>query len=193
MPDSIDSHDITLCILAGGEGQRVNQQDKGLLEWQGKPLVEHILHDMSGQFSHIVINANRNQELYEHYGYDVIRDDSPGFQGPLMGILSLFKHTTTPYILVIPCDSPHPPQNLLSRLTQCLLEKHTPCALCHDGERLQPLFALLSREIENQLDRFVAQDRHKVQDFFESINQAICDFSDQPQAFTNINTLEDFI
>ena len=34
---------ISIVILAGGRGSRVAGIDKGLMLWQGKPLIEHIL------------------------------------------------------------------------------------------------------------------------------------------------------
>ena len=33
----------SVCVLAGGKGLRFGGQDKGLIEYQGKPLVEHII------------------------------------------------------------------------------------------------------------------------------------------------------
>ncbi|MDH5765427.1 MAG: NTP transferase domain-containing protein, partial [Gammaproteobacteria bacterium] len=38
-----------MVILAGGLGRRMNNQDKGLIEWQDKRLVEHILSHMGLQ------------------------------------------------------------------------------------------------------------------------------------------------
>ena len=32
----------SILLLAGGRGQRMGGQDKGLLPWQGKPLIAHI-------------------------------------------------------------------------------------------------------------------------------------------------------
>ena len=43
MPKTINTTDVTYLILAGGRGQRMQGTDKGLMEWQGKAMVEHII------------------------------------------------------------------------------------------------------------------------------------------------------
>jgi len=51
-------------ILAGGEGRRVGGNDKGLLPYKNKRLIEHVIERMSPQVTDIVISANRNIETY---------------------------------------------------------------------------------------------------------------------------------
>ena len=71
---SLDSNNICTVILAGGRGQRMQGQDKGLIKWQGKPLIEHILGYLNDEKQCLLINANRNIEHYERYGFPVIND-----------------------------------------------------------------------------------------------------------------------
>lgn len=185
------SLDICTVILAGGQGKRMQGEDKGLIEWQGKPLIEHILQRLTGEYGQILINANRNIARYEKYNYPVISDSMSNFQGPLAGILSAMQHCKQDYLLCIPCDSPHPPENMLQRLQQCLQDSNASCALCHDGERLQPLFALLSCQLQASLKDFLQRGERKVHVFFQQQSPAICDFSDQPDRFHNFNTPDD--
>ena len=166
-------------------------QDKGLIEWQGKPLIEHILAHLNQEKKCLLINANRNIEHYEKYGYPVINDTIDDYQGPLIGILSAMKHTDKDYLLCLPCDSPEPPKLMQEKLIQCLTKNQALCAICHDGERIQPLFSLISCELVTQLELFINQGKRKVRDFFLQTNPAICDFSDQQQNFRNFNRPED--
>ena len=46
---SIDREDITAVILAGGQGRRMGGQDKGLIEFDGKPLVAILVERLSQQ------------------------------------------------------------------------------------------------------------------------------------------------
>ena len=48
---------ISGVILAGGMGRRMGGQDKGLLLFEGRPLIEYLLDALSPQVSHILINA----------------------------------------------------------------------------------------------------------------------------------------
>ena len=40
--DPFNPAEVTAAILAGGEGRRVDGQDKGLLPLAGKPLIAHV-------------------------------------------------------------------------------------------------------------------------------------------------------
>ena len=55
---------ITAVVLAGGRGRRLGGQDKGLMELDGRPLIEHILDLVTPQVNAVIINANRNQQVY---------------------------------------------------------------------------------------------------------------------------------
>lgn len=188
---SLDTNNICTVILAGGQGQRMQGEDKGLITWQGKPLIEHVLEGIVDHPDCVIISANRNIETYRRYGYPVINDSINDYQGPLVGILSAMQHSDRDYLLCIPCDSPRPPVDMLPRLVQCLERENARCAICHDGTRLQPLFSLLSRDLITDLQNFIASGRRKVHDFFLQTGPAVCDFSDQPEHFHNFNRPED--
>jgi len=187
------SQTLTFCtvILAGGRGTRMSGQDKGLMKWDGKPLIEHILSQLDNQHSDIMINANRNITEYQNYGYPIINDTLDDYQGPLAGILSAMLQCKHEYLLCLPCDSPRPPENLAQRLISCIESEHKRTAICYDGKRIQPLFALIHCEKQQQLIEFLSAGKRKVHDFFLQLDPAICDFSDQSDRFHNFNTAED--
>ena len=107
---SVTAEDITVVILAGGMGRRMGGQDKGLVEFQGKSLIRHVVDAIRLQSSQILINANRNIEQYRAMGYPVVEDSLSGFQGPLAGFLAALQTISTSYLLTLPCDGPfvHP-------------------------------------------------------------------------------------
>ncbi len=190
---------VTYLILAGGQGQRMNGVDKGLLQWHGKPMIEHVIEHINAPRHKIIISANRNIETYQQYAQQVICDDANNssnssqerFLGPLAGILRAMHASTTKYLLCVPCDSPQPPEQLLNNLWQCLQTQNKKSAICHDGERSQPLFCLLSCQYQPLLSEFLQQGRRKVHDFFNLIEPAICDFSAQKKHFNNFNHPDD--
>ena len=186
---------ITFLILAGGRGQRMDNVDKGLMLWQRKPMIEHVLKqinvDKDKNQNKIIISANRNIETYKQYANTVINDELEDYQGPLAGILSAMQACTTPYIVCLPCDTPEPPVNMLAQLWSCMQTENTTSALCHDGERLQPLFSLLACSHKHLLNDFLQQGRRKVQDFMKLLDPAICDFSSQKNRFNNFNRPDD--
>ena len=188
-------HQVTYLILAGGQGQRMNGTDKGLMLWQDKPMIEHIINTIDAPADQIIISANRNLDTYKKYTTNVVNDSVNNFQddyqGPLAGISSAMHICTTPYILCLPCDTPSPPENLFDHLWQCLQTQKKESAICHDGDRLQPLFSLISCKHKPLLNTFLQQGRRKVHDFISMIDPAICDLSSQHNRFNNFNRPED--
>ena len=184
-------HNTTYLILAGGRGQRMNGVDKGLMPWKNRPMIEHVLEQLSVPVKNVIISANRNQQTYKQYADCVIEDNLNDFQGPLSGILSAMHVCDTKYLLCVPCDSPNPPNDMLMQLYKCMQSQQKTSAVCHDGERLQPLFALISCSNENLLNEFIQQGRRKVHDFIQLIDPAICDFSTQKDHFNNFNQPDD--
>ena len=187
---SLESNKICTVILAGGRGRRMQGKDKGLIDWQGKPLIEHVLAHLDST-SIVILNANRNLDQYKTYDFPVVSDSMDDYQGPLVGILAAMEICTRDYILCLPCDSPRPPENLAGRLMQCMLEKQSLAAIAHDGHRTQPLFALLQRSTKPRLAEFLNSGNRKVHDFFNQLDAAVCDFSDQADRFNNFNSPED--
>ena len=182
---------ITAVILAGGKGRRMAGQDKGLVELDGKPLVRHVLEAMAPQVEHILINANRNLEQYRRLGYPVVQDSLKDFQGPLAGFLSAMQVVDTPDILFLPCDGPLLPSDLVERFLTERDRTGADIAVAHDGERLQPVYALIPTRLKQDLASFLASGERKIDRWYTGQRMALVDFSDMPEIFRNINTLDE--
>jgi len=189
----IDKKNITAVILAGGKGQRLEGQDKGLVPYKGKTLIKHVIERLQPQVGNMVINANRNQEIYVDYGYPIISDEMSDFQGPLAGFATAMKMVKTDYIVTLPCDGPSLPLDLIQRMLTTLntFNDASNCvAVAHDGERLQPVHALIPVTLIDSLEKFLANGDRKVDLWYAQHELVLVDFSDQPDAFFNINKKE---
>ena len=175
-------------ILAGGRATRMGGRDKGLLQLAGKPMVEWVMAALRPQVADIIINANRNLDAYAAYGYRVVSDRLHGFCGPLAGIASSMESASTPYIVTTPCDSPLVPLDLAYRLYQALHINRAEISVAHNGERLQPVFALLTRTLSSSLLSYLETGERKIDTWYSRHKLAIVDFSDSVDAFININT-----
>lgn len=187
------AHSVTGVILAGGKGQRMGGQDKGLLEYQQQPLVQHIINRLSTQVDTLVINANRNIDRYQQFGHSVIEDSLSGFHGPLAGMHSVMEACTTEYILTVPCDSPTISSQLRQRMMEVLLINQADIAVAHDGNRIQPVFCLIACSLKDDLERYLKQGDRKIDLWFKQHKLVEVDFSDQPDSFINFNHPEDII
>ncbi|MEJ2529062.1 MAG: molybdenum cofactor guanylyltransferase MobA [Gammaproteobacteria bacterium] len=184
------SNGITCVILAGGKSYRFGGNDKGLETLAGRAMVEYVIDAIAPQVDEIVINANRNIELYAGYGFPVIQD-SFDYAGPLAGMAAGIEAATTNLVLTVPCDGPRLPSELVSRLKHGLEQNSAMVSVAHDGERMQPVFALFRREILPEIYSYLQAGGRKLQLWLSQQKLAIADFSDQPDAFINVNTPED--
>jgi len=188
----IIQQDVTTIILAGGEGRRLKGQDKGLIKIHGRSLVAHALDTFSPITTQVIISANRNIEDYKSYGFPVITDNGPCYQGPLAGISSCLNATQTPYAFVVACDMPSVPASIIKRLyTGLKTQQGAQIALAHDGIRSQPLCLLLSSQLKSSLKQTLKRKELKVLRWINDQNSVTVDCSDIKDSFKNINTTTD--
>jgi len=187
----IPKQQITAVILAGGLARRMSGQDKGLIEINGRAMIEHIITALTPQVGGILINANRNLDQYRRYAYPVIEDMMGEFFGPLVGMASGMQASNTDYLLTVPCDSPFIPPVLAERLFRELEDKRADISVAHDSTRMQPVFALLRKELLPSLMTYLEDGGRKIDTWYAEHRLATTDFSDWPDAFININTPDD--
>ena len=188
---TIQTSNLTAVILAGGQGRRMGGKDKGLLDFDGRLLIEILIEILQKQVPNIAINANRNQSRYESYGYPVIADKLEDFQGPLAGFASAMSALETDYILTLPCDSPQLADDFVERFIQAQDASGASICVAHDGERLQPVYALLDTGLLSSLALFLRNGERKIDRWYAQYDFAQVDFSDRRTMFQNINTPED--
>lgn len=177
-------------VLAGGQARRMRLRDKGLVEYRSQPLVRYALAAMEPLVDELLISANRNLELYRRFGYRVISDETSSFDGPLAGILSAMRAVENPLLLVAPCDSPLATSAHLARLLASL-DADADIAVAFDGERLHPVFLALRTCLKDSLRDYLQSGGRKLQDWLYLHRPRLADFSDAPEVFLNINTLEE--
>ncbi len=191
MPATYPKEEITGVILAGGRGQRMGGDDKGLIELAGKTMAEHVIEALRPQVGALLVNANRNQEAYARLGYPVFPDLVGNYFGPLAGMASALQHAGTPYVVMAPCDSPLVPDNLVQRLYRALDQERAEISVAHDGNRMQPVFVLLRCSLLESIQTFLEQGERKIDRWYAQHETAMADFSDKPETFLNVNTPED--
>ena len=181
--------ELTGLILAGGQGRRMGGVDKGLVAFRGRPLVVHVRERLDGRVAEVLINANRSQARYAPLADRLIEDAEGGFQGPLMGIYSGLRAAATPWLVVVPCDTPALPEDLVARLVAGLSD--ADIAVAWDGERLHPVIAVIRTALADDLAAALAGGERKIDRWYARHAWRRVDFSDCPSAFANLNTEDD--
>lgn len=182
---------VTGVILAGGRAKRMGGVDKGLVPINDRPMIAWVIDALRPQVSDVLINANRNRDRYGEFACPVIDDGDSDFRGPLAGMASAMQTARTPYIAVVPCDSPLIGGELVARLYAAAASSGSPIAAAHDGERLQPVFALLACELLDDLAGYLDDGERKIDRWYARHGYVKVDFNDVAEWFANINTPED--
>lgn len=183
--------DITGLVLAGGRGRRLGGLDKGLLQVRDRPLIEHVLAQLTPQVGRVLVNANRNGDTYARYGHPVVADADGDYDGPLAGMASGLAAATTEYVLCVPCDAAFLPPDLAQRMRAAIEAGHGRICAVHDGVWLHPVCALIPRALLGDLRRWLAEGHREVAAWLQRHSLATVRYPDWPSEFWSLNTPED--
>ncbi len=182
---------VSCIILAGGEGKRAGGSDKGLLPYknasgENRPLIEYVIDAVKQQVDDIVISANRNNEVYKRYSASVIADASDDYQGPLAGISACINHCKHGRILVVACDMPDLPSDLVTRLLSAIQNNAASIATV-DGHH--QLALIINSNLSASLQRCLDNNQLKLIQWVKSVAHKTVSFDNQAEAFVNLNRL----
>ncbi len=163
---------ITGIILSGGKSTRMGA-DKGLLTFQGKPMIESVINHIQPLCSQIIISANSKE--YKKFGFKVIADVFENI-GPVAGILSTFPQAVNNRIILISCDLPNASTQLLEKLL--LLADNYDITLPVPEGIIQPLCGIYSRNIVNQMHSHVQKGETKLKNLVKKFNLRIIESKD---------------
>lgn len=183
--------EISGVILAGGLARRMGGIEKALVEFQGETLLSHVIKRVQPQVKTLYLNVNKKLEQYQEFNLPILEDEKKGFLGPLAGILTAFNKIETHYLLVVPCDAPFVSLNLAEKLFKEMQYQNALGAVVHDGERLQPTFLLLHKQLRNDLEIYLQNGQRSIELWLERHLIAKIDFSSQANDFISFNTFEE--
>ena len=129
-------------ILAGGQGARWGERDKGLIAHRGRPLVAGILAPRPRGAGEILICCRGYPYFYQHFA-DRVLCESVADQGPCAGITALLSAAVYPTLMMLPVDLIGAPAQVIATLetewqqddTAIFLTdtegRHSPCLRLH--------------------------------------------------------------
>ncbi len=132
---------VSLGILAGGQGRRLGGADKAFVEFQGKPLLSRTLAALGAGFAEVLVSYNGSDPRMSGYALRVAPDLRAGFPGPLAGLEALLHAATREWLLTVPVDLREIPEGLPEILLRSIETEGRGLAV-RDADGLQPLVAL---------------------------------------------------
>jgi molybdopterin-guanine dinucleotide biosynthesis protein A len=185
---------VTGLILAGGQGRRMQGQDKGLLLYRGVSLVDHVISRLQPQVDHIIISANRSYADYARRRWPVVADTFPGFAGPMAGVTTGLHCCVTDWLQVAPCDGPCLPTDLTARLLDARRANDrvlVPQALDAEGRySSQYTFMLLHCALADSASAYLLGGGRRLRDWALQHRAQMVLFEDS-KGFRNLNHRED--
>lgn len=164
--------------------------DKGLISFQRRYLIEHVIERMTPQVSELLINANRHLEVYASFGYRIVQDQDDLFSGPLAGIERGLSVAKTDWVAFTPCDSPFLPLDLVARLMNSTEQDNSRCAYVTTAEGMQPVFCVIHKSLYKNLCHSLAAGNRKLISWLKEQPHSEV-FFDHSEAFINLNTREE--
>jgi molybdopterin-guanine dinucleotide biosynthesis protein A len=180
-------------ILAGGENRRIQIQ-KGLLEFNGKKIIETALELFEKNFKRVFISTN-SPEIFFYLGFPMI-GDILNYRGPMTGIFSSFCSSSSSELFVAACDMPF----INSKLIRLIVSKYNgqDAVIPVFNGKPQPLLGIYSRKITDVMEERIKSEKRSMIDLLKYINvyyineDVIAEVDPDGRSFVNINTFEEY-
>lgn len=178
--------DIGAIILAGGKSSRMGS-DKGLMVWNGKPMIAHVIHATQKITSDILVVTNN--EEYTQFGLPVFPDEQTD-KGPLAGLLSGLRKTKYEYNLVLSCDIPGIQPEVLNYLfASC---SGYDITLLRVKDDVHPLIGVYRTTCIPIIESQLQNGQLRLKDLFKLVQTQILSGEQfDQQNFRNLNSPED--
>lgn len=155
---------VSAIVLAGGQSRRMGR-DKALIDYQGRPIIAHVIDTLRALSNDLVVVSNRS-DLYGLFGARVVPDYDPPC-GPLGGIAAGLQAARHPLAVVVACDMPFLNVALLRWLI-ALAERYD-AVVPQTGDEFEPLHAVYRRECYNPIARRLERGERRVISFFADV------------------------
>lgn len=177
---------VTGIILAGGNSSRMGA-DKGLLDLNGKKIVEYIIEQLKPNVGELIIIANNKN--YDGFGFQVYQDLVEPC-GPMGGIFTALEKSQTENNLIVSCDIP----NITSEIIAFIIANTgTEEALVPiHNLYTEPLCAVYKKSAAVKFRHLLDTGNYKMKNALKTLNTRYIDVSGHPSysenIFSNINT-----
>jgi molybdopterin-guanine dinucleotide biosynthesis protein A len=184
---------VTGVVLAGGKSRRMGGSPKALLEFGGRPLIQHIVETLGSVCPDCLIVTNSPQ-LYAFLDRPMVGDVFPE-GGALGGIYSGLAAAPGQAALSVACDMPFLSPELLAYLAGRAPEADV--VIPDVAGELQPLHAVYGKACLPAMERRLVQGRLKITGFFDEVRvlriatEEIARLADPALVFANLNTPDD--
>ena len=186
---------LTAIILAGGKSSRMGpDKNKSMLRLNGKYLIDIVISKLKRVVGDNIIIVGPPER---YLSYKQVVPDLFSQKGPLVGIYSGLKASSSQYNLVMGCDMPFLEVKLLRYMTKNINSNDIVIPHYGDGY-IEPLCAIYSKRCLETIERNLAEHIFSVRAIFPHLkvkfieDEEINKFDPKFYSFFNVNFKHDF-
>jgi molybdopterin-guanine dinucleotide biosynthesis protein A len=197
MAKPIDLSQVTLAILAGGEGRRMGKP-KAELRIDGVPILQYLLQSLQWPGPTLLVTAPSRERPPGSDAFDREAVDAEA-QGPLHGIVTAMQHADTELVAIITVDMPAIAREQLHWLIDQLVDHPARLGLMlrrpdNGDSRIEPFPFVCAKRASNLIAAHLHAGHRAVHSLLDYPDfAAIPAPVDWPaRTWTNLNTPQDF-
>jgi molybdopterin-guanine dinucleotide biosynthesis protein A len=185
--------DCAVVFLAGGQSRRMGRA-KAWLEFDGRPLLAHLIERVADIFPELLVVSAPDQELPPTPAR-VLHDQYPG-DGPIAGMAVGLRAASRPLALVSACDTPFLNPTLAAYMAG--LAEGYDAVVPEWGGRVHPLQAIYRTGIYPLLEQSLAEGRHRAMELLPLLHvrsvpeTEVRVLDPEGLSFLNMNTPEEY-
>jgi molybdenum cofactor guanylyltransferase len=179
-------------ILAGGQSRRMGQ-DKALIDFQGRPILAHVIDTLRELADDVIVVSNR-AGVYASYGARIVPDYDPP-SGPIGGIAAGLAAMQHDLGIVVACDMPFLNIDLLRYLIERSADADAVVLRLDDD--FEPLHAVYRRTCLAPIQQHLAIGDRRVISFYADVRLTTIPeadwrrFDPMARSLANLNTPDD--
>jgi molybdopterin-guanine dinucleotide biosynthesis protein A len=183
---------LNFAVMAGGESRRF-KRDKTVENFEGKPLIQYPVEELSKISENIIVVA-KDCSKYEFLGIKCL-SDIYDVQCPMVGIVTALKHFNAP-VFVVAADTPFVNSEHAKKLLKAV-EKYDAVIPVVNGKQ-HPLYSCYNVTILGIFEKAIAEERFSLMKALAKGNTLFMDEKDlfdsesEKKSFININTIEEY-
>ncbi len=189
--------DVVGAVLAGGGSRRMGQ-DKALLAFAGRRLLERALAVLASTFGEVVL-VTGSQRDYPDLGWTQVKDRRADC-GPLAGLEAAFAWAAPRPVFVLACDLPRVDGRVVALVSagsqgwRGADSERAGAVVARRRGRLQPLCGLYNTACAVVASSLLDSGERAVHRLLAAVDCATVDFDDfEPDPFLNVNTPADYV
>lgn len=177
-------------ILAGGRGNRIGGEDKGLLRLDERAYVAHLVDVLSPVVASMAISANRNMDRYSSWADTILPDCAFPEAGPVAGLTEGLRWARMQGfmgVITAPCDTPGLPPGWAVQILEAARRRPAIPCLSDTGDRRHPLHGYYPVALLGRVERYLCRGERRALALAEQLGAEWMDCRAMAQGFINVN------